>query len=98
MTLSFYEIIYFFKISLPYLRGKRHLKSFEPAAARSTFGQTAQLSLTHIRHQSQSIRRREHFASFVQIAAKTDNSVLVTGHRQNLAIGQILLIKKSKHF
>ncbi|MCC3407931.1 MAG: hypothetical protein JGK17_20530 [Microcoleus sp. PH2017_10_PVI_O_A] len=35
MILSFYDIIYFFKISLPYLRGKRYLKSFEPAAERS---------------------------------------------------------------
>ncbi|WP_293359775.1 MULTISPECIES: hypothetical protein [unclassified Microcoleus] len=49
MTLSFYDIIYFFKISLPYLRGKRYLKSFEPAVARAIGDtSTAKPSLTPI--------------------------------------------------
>lgn len=49
MTLSFYDIIYVFKISLPYLRGKRHLKSFEAAVAGAIgHKSTAKPSLTAI--------------------------------------------------
>lgn len=49
MALSFYDIIYFFKISLPYLRGKRYLKSFEPTASRLIgHKSTAKPSLTPI--------------------------------------------------